>query len=66
MIDKVYVNRTKQKYKVLKADCSFVYNEKYRNTDDVHNAAREYMGHRRSLCDDEMIMYNNLRKLKIA
>lgn len=51
---KVYVNRTKQKYKVPKADCSFVYNEKYRNTDDVHNAAREYMGHRRSLCDDEI------------
>lgn len=50
---KVYVNRTKRKYKVQKVECSFVYNEKYRKTDDIHNAAREYMGHRRSLCDDK-------------
>lgn len=51
---KVYVNRTKRKYKVKKVACSFVYNEKYRETDAIHNAAREYMGHRKSLCDDEI------------
>lgn len=52
---KVYVNRTKRKYKVKKVECSFVYNEKYRKTDAIHDAARKYMGHRESLCDDEIV-----------
>ena len=49
------MNRTKRKYEVKKVECSFVYNEKYRKTDAIHDAARKYMGHRESLCDDEIV-----------
>lgn len=51
---KVYVNRTKRKYKVTRVLCSYRYREKYRKTNEVHDATRNYMGHVLSSGDDKI------------
>lgn len=49
---KVYVSRIKRKYKVKDVKCSFLYREKYRKADEIHEATRSYMGHRRAPHDE--------------
>lgn len=50
---KVYVERTKRKYKIQKVECTYTYREKYTETESIHKAAREYMHH--ITCDEKVV-----------
>ena len=41
----VYVRRIKRKYNVREVECTFSYRNKYTQTEEIHDAARSYMGH---------------------
>lgn len=40
-----FVKRLKNKYNIMRIESSYGYRKKYRETDEIHNSTREYMGH---------------------
>ena len=50
----MYVSRTKNKHKIEKVESSFVYRDKYKETNQIHDAARTYMNHSPGATDNSI------------